>query len=255
MKGRIVKKAERTQPKNPNGLTLKQHVFPLRSIKRFVDQSGRVSVSDKLRGQVRPRAPDDILFCARRAWDQRAEAGYMKQIEDRFQMTVQAIIDGQAATILPEQKPSIDSLFALCYMRARYRDLDAQEIQLSGIMGSELSKAQEENLEKNGYLFTRTGGKIPARQLNGLQLQLRINGYAAELAALTRWGVIRAQAGEFIVPDVPVHTVIPLSPTFALISPAPDGVIVEQNLAEINRSAMASSQAYFFARNLSHCPF
>jgi hypothetical protein len=166
-------KPERTQPKNPNQLTLKQHVFPSRSIERFRNQNGRVSVYDIPRRQVRLRAPNDILFCARRAWDQRAEAGYMKQIGDRFQEIVRPIIDGQATTIAAEEKPAIDRLFALWYMRARYRELDAQEILLVGITGSELTKAQEENLEKNGYTFTRKGGKLPARQLNGLQLQRR----------------------------------------------------------------------------------
>jgi hypothetical protein len=73
-------KPEKTLPKNPNQLTVKQHVFPSRSIERFRNPNGRVSVYDILRRQIRLRAPNDILFCARRAWDQRAEAGYMKQI-------------------------------------------------------------------------------------------------------------------------------------------------------------------------------
>src|SRR6185312_12075988 len=107
-----------------------------------------------------------------RAWDQRAEAGYMKHIEDNFQNVARSIIEGQAATISPERRPAIDRMFALWFTRARYRDLDAQEIQLNGIMGDNLSKTQEENLEKNGYLFARIGGKVPARQLNGIQLQI-----------------------------------------------------------------------------------
>jgi len=248
-------KPERTQPKNPNQLTVKQHVFPARSIDRFVNQDGRVSVYDMVRRKQRLARPDDVLFCARRAWDHRAEAGYMKHIEDEFQAVVRPIIDGQAASVAPEQKPTIDRMFALWYMRARYRELDSQEIQLKGITGSELSKAQEENLEKNGYLFTRKGGKMPTRQLNGLQLQRRIDGYTDDLATVTRWAVIRPQEGEFIVPDVPMHTILPLTPTLALAASVPDGVITERNLAEINRSFRAASQAYFFARDLSQCRF
>jgi hypothetical protein len=144
-------------------------------------------------------------------------------------------------------------MFALWYMRARYRELDAQEIQLAGITGDELTKLQEENLEKNGCAFTRKGGRMPARQLNGIQLQMRIDRYAEQLADI-RWGIIHTQSGEFIVPDVPTHTVLPLTPTLALIGSAPDGIIVEANLTEINRSIGANSQAYFFARDLTHCP-
>jgi hypothetical protein len=84
---------------------------------------------------------------------------------------------------------------------------------------------------------------------------MRIDDYAWQLAAgVTRWGVISAQSGEFIVPDVPSYTIIPLSPRLALVGSAPDGVIVEQNLAEIN-GATAASQEYFFARDFSKCPF
>jgi hypothetical protein len=96
---------------------------------------------------------------------------------------------------------------------------------------------------------------MPARHLNGMQLQMRIDAYATELAAgVTRWGVISAQSGEFIVPDVPLHTIIPLSPRLALVGSAPDGMITEQNLAEINRAASDASQEYFFARDFSKCP-
>lgn len=245
---------EKTLPRNPNRLTLKQHVFPTRSIERFADRNSCVTICDLLRHRIRPAAPDDELFCAQRAWDERAEAGYTKQIEDRFQKVAQQIIDGQAATVTPEQKPAIDRMFALWYMRARYRELEAQEIQTAGITGDELTKVQEENLEKNGYAFTRKGGRLPARQLNGIQLQVRTNRYVEQLEAV-RWGVIRVQSGEFVVPDVPMYTILPLTPSLALINSPLDGTILEANLAEINSNVRASSQAYFFARDLSQCPF
>ena len=253
-KGEILK-AEKTRPQNPNQLTVRQHVFPVRSMQQFVDKSGRVFVFDILRSKTRLARPKDMLFCAQRAWDQRAEAGYMKHIEDEFQKIVQPIISGQVNTLTPEQKPAIDSMFALWFMRTRYRRLDAQEIQLFGIHGDDLTKTQEENLESNGYVFARMGGKMPARQLNGVQLQMRIGQYARDLAGLTGWGVIHVQSGEFIVPDVPSHTIIPLTPKLALVASVPDGFVLEQNLAEVNSALKASSREYYFSRDLSKCPF
>jgi hypothetical protein len=253
-KGEITK-PEKTRPKNPNQLTVKQHVFPVRSMQQFVDKRGCVSVVDMLRGKLRPARPKDIFFCAQRAWDERTEA-FMKHIEDKFQKIVQPIIAGRVNTIAPGQKPAIDSMFALWFMRTRYRRLDAQEIQLFGVLGGDVfTKTEEENLEKNGYLFARMGGKVPARQLNGVQLQMRVSHYARDLAALTGWGVIHAQSGEFIVPDVPTHTIIPLSPKLALAASSPDGIILEQNLAEINSALKAGSREYYFSRDLSKCPF
>ena len=119
---------EKPLPGKPNRLTHKQHVFPSRSIQRFANQNGLVRLRDLDRGQDRDVKPSDDMFCARRAWDQRAEAGYMKCIEDEFQEIATSIVDGHAVTITPNQKPAIDRMFALWYMRARYRELEVQEI-------------------------------------------------------------------------------------------------------------------------------
>jgi hypothetical protein len=94
-------RTERTR--NPNSLTVDQHVFPSKSIERFTDQRGRVSVHELHRAQViRAKKPDNAIFCARRAWDQRAEAGYMKRIEDDFQKIVGPIVEGKTQTLAPE---------------------------------------------------------------------------------------------------------------------------------------------------------
>ncbi|MGF6858202.1 hypothetical protein [Paraburkholderia sp. CI3] len=251
-------KPEKTLPENPKRLTLKQHVFPVRSIQRFVDQSGRVTVFDMIRVKERPAVPQDILFCARRAWDQQTEAA-MTQIENRFQDVVQPIIEGQVNTIAPEHKPAIDAMFALWFMRTHFRGLAAQELQLFGVPGYDITKAHEEHLESTDRLFVRKGGKIPARQINGGQLRLRVSGYTRDLAAaLSGWGVIHAQSGEFIVPDVPtlkIKTFIPLSPVLALVGAVPDGDVLEETVAEINSALKAGSYQYYFARDLSKCPF
>lgn len=249
-------RVEGTRPKNPNRLTLNQHVFPSKSIERFVDQSGHVSVHKLHSGMVIRAKPNNDIFCARRAWDEGTETGYMKSIEDDFQRIVGPIVDGKAETLASEFKTVIDRKYALWYMRARFRDLESQEVQLNGLAGDDHTKEQEENLEKNGYMFARKGGAMPARQINGVQLRLRIDDYARTLASsVPRWGVIAAQSGEFVVPDVPSHGIIPLTPQVALVNSAPDGVIIEQNVAEINRAMKDASRYYFFARDFSSCPF
>jgi hypothetical protein len=214
-----------------------------------------VAVFDMLRVKKRPARPEDILFCARRAWDQQTE-DHMTQIENRFQEVVPPITEGLVNTIAPEHKPAIDTMFALWVMRIRFRGLPAQELQLVGIPGYDLTKAHEEHLESTDRLFVRKGGKVAARQSNGAQLLLRIGRYAHELAtAVSECGVIRAQSGEFIVPDVPMRTIIPLSPTLALIAPSLDGTILEPNVEEINSALRTDSNEYYFAGDLSKRPF
>jgi hypothetical protein len=247
--------AEKTRKGNPNRLTIKQHVFPLKSIERFFDEAGRVAVRDVHRSKTIRLKPDNPIFCAARAWNESTEAGFMKRIEDAFQRAVDPIVAGATDTIAAEDKGIIDRSYALWHMRARFRVLESEVVALNGLIGSMLTKAQEENLEKNGYIFARKDGTMPARHLNGVQLRMRVDHFALELAnTVTRWGVITPQSGEFIVPDVPSHGIIPLSPKLALAKSSPDGMIRESNLAEINRSLRDLSEAYYFARDLAACP-
>jgi hypothetical protein len=97
---------------------------------------------------------------------------------------------------------------------------------------------------------------MPTRQLNGAVLEMRTGFYVEELQkSVTRWGIIRTQAGEFIVPDVPCHGIIPLTPQIALVKDTPDGTITEQNLAQANTAMRSLSESYNFARELASCPF
>ncbi len=247
-------KPEKTRKNNPNRLTVFQHIYPRRSIARFVGDDERVAVHDIARRKIRRTKPTDSIFCARRAWDQRAEAGYMKDIEDRFQALAEALIGGHSKISSVEHKQTVERFFALWYMRSRYRELEDQEIKLNGISGDNLTKEQEENLEANGCLFARTGGIVPARQLNGLWLQRQIDGYTQDLSSVERWGVIQPQSGEFIITDMPSHMIIPLMPKLALVGNAPDGMIVTDDLAQLNRLVVSGSKRYFVARDLSECP-
>jgi hypothetical protein len=181
-------RVEKTRPRNPNRLTVDQHVFPSTSIERFADEKGYVSLHDLRRERIIRVKPRNAIFCASRAWDERTETGFMKRIEDEFQQIIGPIIEGKAGSIEPEQKRVVDRFYALWHMRARFRHLQTQEVQLKGPIGSELTKEQEENLEKNGYIFARTGGKMPARHLNGIELQMRINAFDRDLSAqILRW--------------------------------------------------------------------
>src|SRR5277367_3510248 len=80
-----VVKTEKPQKGNPRRLTFWQHVFPAKSIERFAGHDGKIAVRHRQADKEFKLAPENELFCAQRRWDQRAEAGYMKEIEDQFQ--------------------------------------------------------------------------------------------------------------------------------------------------------------------------
>jgi hypothetical protein len=130
-----------------------------------------------------------------------------------------------------------------------------QEIELDGVTGGGgLTLDEEENLEINGYTFMRDG-KFLGRHINGIQLQVLVNGYANKWQHENQWGIIRAQSGEFVVPDVPAPLMIPLTPHLCLISGGMSGTILQSNVAAINRLSRDESREYFFARDLSSSPF
>jgi hypothetical protein len=145
------RRLERPQKGNPRQLTVKQHVWPFESIRRFSNSQGVVCLCDKRRDKTRLAKPNDPLFCARRVWDQRAETRYMKRIEDAFQALASRVISGSVTHIDGAQKVVVDAFFALWKVRADWRGVQDGVVPLNGITGEDLSQEQEENLEKNGY--------------------------------------------------------------------------------------------------------
>ncbi len=205
---------EAVQRGNGHRLTDRQHVFPVASIARFAGPDGCVSLVDlKRRKSWRPK-PDDLVFCARRVWDQQAEAGYMRGIEDAFQALAERVIadPGQELSALDDAAAS--RFYALWWCRAACRYAPDGEIPINGVVGQVRSQDQEERLESRWTGFIRPGG-LPARQLYGLQIQKYIDFIEEDLQE-RRWGVLALAEGELIVPDYPEQFFVPLTPTLCL---------------------------------------
>lgn len=71
-------------------------------INKFLNASGYIELNSLIANKVLSVKPTDKIFCARRAWDQRAEAGYMKSIEDDFQALVIRVISNPEEIIFNE---------------------------------------------------------------------------------------------------------------------------------------------------------
>lgn len=76
----------RVQKRNPHQLTVDQHIHAAHCIRKFTDEKGTVSVFDKTLSRWVQRKPDAAMFCAKRAWDERSEKGYMLSVETAFLM-------------------------------------------------------------------------------------------------------------------------------------------------------------------------
>lgn len=247
---------EKPQKGNPHGLTVMQHAFPRASIARFVDVDSRVAVLYIPAKKELRLNPSDQLFCAKRIWDHRAEEGYMKKIEDAFQSLAEAMIDGRVTNIGFFEKPIVNDFFALWNIRAHRKSQPISDQPINGIVALErnLTKDQQELLERNHISFIRPDLKIPGRHLAGINIQMNLNTVRRQLDD-AQWGILKACEGEFIVPDNFSNArVVPVTPTMCLFSQSHNDVISLAEVGKINRYAIASSTEYFFARDFTKCP-
>lgn len=242
-------KYEKPLPGNPNRLTIRQHVIPVRSLERFAGDDGCVQVRSVKASNILTLRPANEFFTLARVWDQRAEAGWMKQIEDRFQALADNILSGRFEFIVDDHAWTVAHFFSLWYWRSRQAPQTETEFRFEGLTGTNLTLEEEERLEKKHVLFTRAGGRAPSRFLTGIRLQGRVDQYAHQIKGWT-WGVIQAQAGEFLMPDVPSHGFVPLTPKVALAANHPNCTVLKSNLKEINIAFLAYTWRYFVARNI-----
>ena len=244
---------DRPQKGNPHRLTIKQHVLPTRSIERFAEVDGTVSVQIVSENKRLKLRPDNPLFCANWKWDQRAEGGYMRGIERQFQDLAERIVHGMNS-ISPREYPTVTNFFSLWHLRAKHRDEPFPPQSISGVHNQNLTKNQEEILERKHCGFVRQDQTIPGQQILGLRIQMEIDWMENQLEG-AHWGVVKAMDGEFIVPDTFGGTaIVPLSPNLCLVAGYGDAELPRSEVAAVNRLAHSAAVNYCIARNFAACP-
>jgi len=247
-------RSEKTQKGNPHDLTLRQHVYPRASIARFVEAGG-VDVYDFQNDLQRRASPDDHIFCADRAWAHGPESGWMKDMEDAFQDLAGRVLVNLPASFDDAQSATISDFYALWEARSARRRLPTQRIPASaGVLGMRVNFTDDdlERLEKNGISAFRGDGSISMRHIMGPRIRLDMDAILKRLTGRS-WNVVTTEAGDFCVPDVPAHGIIPLTPRIALHS-LQSGIISHHELIHINCCLASKSREYLFARSLDACP-
>lgn len=108
-------RGEKPQKGNSHRLTRDQHVPPVATLIRFAGLDGLVEVH--LRDSRIEWIPtDNQIFSVDRLWDQRAEAGYMKAIEDDFQALVDALEARRFGLLSPVEHRVITRFWSLWNM-------------------------------------------------------------------------------------------------------------------------------------------
>lgn len=253
---------EAPQKSNPRELTVDQHTFPNASIARFVNEKGAVQVMRKASDRVFYAKPDNQIFCAQRVWDQQAEGGFMKEIEDTFQALASTLLDDPAFRLEPQHFAVINEFYCLWNIRAQWKQQErvpdpsiSSAFEVIGLR-HQYTQDEQEQLEAAGIGYIRPDFTIPSRQLVAPSIRLQLSDSTRMMRGVT-WALLQAGEGEFVVPDnfFELHAV-PLSPTVCLWA---GGGFASARLdrlavAAINQVAVATSVEYYFARDLDNCP-
>lgn len=200
--------------------------------------------------------PDDPLFCTKRCWDQRAEAGYMKGIEDSFQSLAAEVINNKAIHLGEKDNRIATNYFALWYLRVYRNTNPIQDVQLKGIAGGkQFTKDEEERLEKSNIIFSRgDDALVPGRFMNGINIQMGIDRITSQMGKL-KWGIVSSMEGEFIVPETFSNcTILPISPRIILLGDSENLLIPKSEVIQVNKLAVSFCRNYYFAKKISNCP-
>ncbi|MGY2257444.1 hypothetical protein [Pseudomonas sp. SDO55104_S430] len=244
---------EATQKGNPHKLTINQHVFPRKGIDRFSDENGLVQLCRKEGAKVIRVSSTNVLFCAKRVWDQGTEAGIGKAIEDRFQALADSILAGSTSVIGCFEKTVVEDFFSLWRTRQKLRAEGLDDVKFEGMAGDSLTKDEQEILERKHVLFFRDG-VMPGRFAGRMHVFGYMNTFRQDNHHM-QWGIVRAGEGEFIVPDsFQDMMIVPISPKLLIVAGQPNSILTRSEVAVINQIAIDRATDYYIARSLSECP-
>lgn len=244
-------KYEPTQKGNPHQLTVKQHIFPNRSISRFCNENDAVDLLMLDHRSRKSLKPDNAIFCTLRSWDEHTEKALGKGIEDAFQAVVEKIL--QSESIDSEDNLVLNSFYCLYKARRYWSRKEMEDENLGLVPEIEFNLDEQEELEKANVCFIRPDGTITRRTMRGLMMKMNLLDCRRSMSGV-KWGVIKASEGEFLVPDNFPDGCIPVNPRLFLAAGLNSQTIELHTLQEVNSRALSSAEKYLFARDLKECP-
>ena len=178
-------KPEPTQPGNPHCLTINQHVLPKASIERFSGSDDLVGYLPVATVEAHPRATLRRDLLCQRAWDQRAEHGYMRKIEDAFQEVADRIVT--TGVLAGEDDRKLTQFWFLWQFHAGIKENPMEDVKVPGVPALVQTKDAQEGFERKWVLTVGLNGMFSGRSMAGIQMQAWIAGASREKF---RWGVV-----------------------------------------------------------------
>ncbi|WP_189415165.1 DUF4238 domain-containing protein [Cellvibrio zantedeschiae] len=235
-----------------NELVKNQHVLPSKSIERFCNEKGMVQAHRIQGNNTFPANPRNKMFCVHRLWDQRAEQGYGKKIEDNYQSVVERVLASGCRVLSSKDNEIISEFYALWCLRSSIESYDeSMSGNLVGVTGNTLTDEQKLNLELKQTIYIEEGGVVPMHFKRGITMQMAIDSFILRNPNL-KWFVAQSKLLEFIVSDNPEgEFIIPFTPAQCFICSFHVPILSVEQVRRINMGAIMRSKFYYFARKLS----
>ncbi len=247
---------------NPHQLTKKQHVFPEASLRRFLNDKGFVHV-EWLDGSTSYRKPGNSMFLSDRAWEQRSEVS-SHEVETEFQNLASRITGSTVNSLNAKQARIVAEMTCIWLSRWYLKHNPSHDIKLDMAppdvlrnyipRGYDSLNSYRDAAEKAGLIAEDSDGIILGRFQSWPRFQNLMAQLRRQLDDLA-WGIVRTPEAEFVVPDVSLDGVLPISPTVLLIAGKPDLTASRDDVSELNRRMKAGSCEWLFARDLEQSPF
>jgi len=226
-----------------------QHIFPQKSISRFYNEDDTVQVFLKTQQRQFPARSNNKLFCFERVWDQRAEQGFGKEIEDTFQELAEVLLDDQEFVIPSLRQIDVTRFYSLWFVRSEIQRYD-QHLAQGKFAPSNLSQEQKLNIELQHQIYTDSVGDVPTHMKRGRTMEMVIDQFAGAHSSL-KWWVVTFPI-QVIVPDSPKDSfIIPLGPYVCLLAHFDVCELTISKAKEFNLNAISNSCEYYFASDLS----
>lgn len=250
----------KVKPRLSVQLTTKQHIIPRASIKRFCNSDGRTWV--KLRtGEIKHTGPRYKKLVAERAWEERSELKHEEMIEKPFQAIATAVCSGEMKILDQADSDSVSAMFALWVARSRLAEKPLTGLSSEILLGvrfppdrnvSGWKPEERDELEKKSFVVSDPDGSIPGRMMAWPYMQRQIARICAGLSGI-RWGILRAEEGEFLLPDrFRRGCFLPLSPEILLVAGHNDEMLSASGVAKINEIAESDFRKWLISRTEFH---
>lgn len=179
----------------------------------------------------------------------------MQDIERRFGVVVAGVLRGPSTIQRDASHRTISEMFALWRARTHFAYQPLADQRLAGVAPERVvSPDAMDQLEHYGVIVPDSAGFIAGRMLAGPTLQRMLDAHLHALGDM-RWGVVRAEEGEFVLPDTfGGNLVLPIAPTYCFVANNPDGVIGIEVVGQLNVLAQKCAKRFLVARHLAACP-